>query len=267
MNQSFAAQSPLLSWVFISTAFYALGCGAGWLWLHRRELPSNWQRPGVLQGLALGEWLLTVLWLLLPGYLALLQGRLSPRLMGLSQIDRGWTLGLGLIFAVTALSVLLVAGISLRRGGGSPPYRSLSHAAALSALLTVQAGALQWQWAFTRSVAIGWATVQGMTQPDYTGTWLAAGWLVLQGALNPWLWHDLRTPGQARVRILRALLLIVTSVLYLLSRNFWLAWLLHTAAITVLEPRLGQIDDSASNKKGHRQSDAAGSLVNSPDQS
>lgn len=270
MNHSLvAAQSTLLSWVFASTAFYVLGCNAGWLWLRVRGLPLPRQSAAWVQALALGEWLAVTLWLLLPAYVLLLQGRLSPRMMGLSQIDLGWTLGVGLIFAAAALSVLLAAGITLRRGiPGSPPYRSFSHAAALSILLVVQAGALQWQWAFYRSAAIGWAGAQGMARPEYAGAWLAAGWLVVQGALNPWLWHDLRTPGQAEVRIVRAVLLAATTVLYLLSRNFWLAWLLHAAVIAVLEPRLRQpTAEQTANKKGYRQSDAAGSLANPLDQS
>ena len=65
------------------------------------------------------------------------------------------------------------------------------------------------------------------------------GWqsvvLAVQGALSPWLWHDLRTAGLAERRVLRAALLAITSVLYLLSRNFWLAWALHGAASAILD--------------------------------
>ncbi len=78
----------------------------------------------------------------------------------------------------------------------------------------------------------------GFAAPESWGVWLAAALIALQGALNPMLWCDLQTPGQAGKRLLRAVLLVASSVLYLLSRNFWLAWALHGVASVLLEPRL-----------------------------
>jgi hypothetical protein len=102
----------------------------------------------------------------------------------------------------------------------------------------MEAGALQWQWAFYRSAMIEALTTAAAAAPVYWGTWLAVVVLAVQGALSPLLWHDLRTPARAERRVLRAALLATTSVLYLLSRNFWLAWALHGAASAILEPRI-----------------------------
>ena len=68
----------------------------------------------------------------------------------------------------------------------------------------------------------------GSGSPVYWGAWLAVGWICLEGALSPFLWRDLRTPGTAEIRMLRGVLLFATTVVYLLSRNFWLAWFLRS---------------------------------------
>jgi hypothetical protein len=53
--------------------------------------------------------------------------------------------------------------------------------------------------------------------------------------------------------VLRAALLGATSVLYLLSRSFWLAWALHAVAAAILEPRMAPSPPFDGNKKGSRQ--------------
>lgn len=238
---SLANYSPLLPWVLASMAWYALATIA--LWLAMRHSGAEGRlgnlvssRPGQL-----ALWLARLLWLIGPGYAALLLGLLSPRLMGLSQVELGWSLGRGLLFAAGALAVLLTAGLSYRRSHPArPPYLTLSHGITLTVLLVVEAGALQWQWAFYRSAMIEALMAAATPTPVYWGTWLTVAVLAVQGALSPILWRDLRTPGLAERRVLRAALLAVTSVLYLLSRNFWLAWALHGAASAVLEPRVVQ---------------------------
>jgi len=237
-----ADYSPLLPWVLASMAWYALATVA--LWLALRHSGPKGRLSSLLGSIPgqLGLWLARLTWLIGPGYAALLLGILSPRLMGLSQVELGWGLGRGLLFAAGALAVLLAAGLSYRRAHpAQPPYLTLSHGIALTVLLVMEAGALQWQWAFYRSAMIeALTTTTTSSAPVYWGTWLAVGVLVVQGALSPWLWHDLRRAGLAERRVLRAALLAGSSVLYLLSRNFWLAWALHGAASAILEPRVVQ---------------------------
>ncbi|MFZ2488768.1 MAG: hypothetical protein WAZ19_11655 [Anaerolineae bacterium] len=247
--------SPLLSWVWASIAIYAVVANTGWLavWLtgpHGTLVRWLTSLPGQLL-----IWAAKLLWLVLPGYIALIQGRLSPRQLGLSQFALNWELGRGLLFATTALVVFVAAGITYRRSHSAiRPYLSFSHGLALTVMLVMLAGALQWQWAFYRSVLIDLLAARGVATPVYAGTWLTVVVIAAQGALNLWLWRDLRTPGRAESRVLRAALLGVSSVLYLLSRNFWLAWLLHALVTAILEPR------TAANKKGSRQLNVTGSL-------
>jgi hypothetical protein len=184
-------------------------------------------------------WLLRAVWLIAPGYAALLAGVASPRLMGLSQIDLATGLGSGIGFAALVLAALLAAGLSYRRSvPAAPPWPSLSAAVAGSALLAFEAGAFQFQWAFYRSAAIEAAANLSAAAPVAVGTWLAVGIIALQAALSPWFWRDLRTPGLAERQVLRAALLLTSSVVFLLSRNFWLAWALHAGVAILLEPRL-----------------------------
>lgn len=188
-------------------------------------------------------------WLVGPGYAALLSGVASPRRMGLSQIDWGASFGYGLALAGLALGVLLLAGITVRRSGPADGAWSTPSAAVVgSLLLAIEAGALQFQWAFYRDAAIQAAEAWGVAAPTPAGTWIGVGLVGLQAALNPALRRDLRSPTDGAVRMLRLSLLLVTAVLYLLSRNFWLGWALHAAAAILLEPRLLTL----ANEKGSR---------------
>lgn len=248
--------SPLLAWVWASIAVYAIISNAGWLAVRLTGPHGSVARwleslPGQVV-----VWAAKLLWLVLPGYLALLQGRLSPRQLGLSQLALNWELGRGLLFASAAALVFLAAGVTYRRSHlAARPYLSFSHGLALTIMLIMLAGGLQWQWMFYRSVCIDLLAARGAATPVYGGTWLAVAIIAAQGAMNLWLWHDLRTPGRAESRVLRAALLGVSSVLYLLSRNFWLGWLLHALVTAMLEPR------TTANKKGSRRLDATDSLL------
>ena len=197
-------------------------------------------------------WLGWMIWLVAPGYAALLLGILSPRLMGLTQIDWGAPFGYGLAFAALAMAILVAAGVTVRqRGFALPAWPTLSAALAGSVLLGAEAGALQWHWAFYRSAAIQATQELGASAPVVVGTWIGIGIVVLEGALNPRLWQDLQIPGQAERRVLRAVLLVATSVLFLLSRNFWLLWATHALAAIILEPRVAQPHSwLAGNEKG-----------------
>ena len=250
----------LLPWVAGSTACYALVTILLALAIRRARPESRLLALARSPGGVLAGWLLWMVWLVGPGYVALLMGLLSPRVMGLSQIDLGTSLGLGALFAVFSLGVLLAAGLTYRRlrhtHSLSSPYPSPGVAAVVSVRLALESGALQWHWAFYRSAIIAAAAGMGVSNPFYWGAWLAVGWICLEGALNPFLWRDLRSAGRAERRMLRGVLLIVTTVVYLLSRNFWLAWALHALTTMLLEPRLSSAaPPEVENKKGPWQQD------------
>jgi len=246
-------------WVAASIAIYALACITARL-VERRGGHPVLRQPWMAPWSGLARWLARILWLIIPGYLALLRGALSPRLMGLTQIDLGPELGYGALFTAAAIGLLLSAGLTYRRQRLlASPYPSHAMAISTTIQLILEAGALQWHWAFYRSAVSAALISVDMAQPVYWGTWLGVGLLCAEGALNPYLWRDLRTPGLAEARVLRAVLLLVTSVLYLISRNFWWMWLLHALAISVLEPRLttseAQPPGNPDNKEGSRQQD------------
>lgn len=215
----------------LATNVYAAVLASDRPWAGRLRRSLETTAPG--KALLTTSWLA---WLVMPGYVALLLGIVSPRLMGLTQIDWGAPFGYGLAFAGLTLAVLLAAGISYRRSGPTePPWPSLSAAVAGSALLVAEATALQWHWAFYRSAAI-----EAVGQPLGWGVWLGAALAVVEGLANPLCRRDLRTPGLAERRLLRGVLLFATSVLFLISRNFWLAWAVHAVVALLVQPRLVQ---------------------------
>lgn len=244
-------------WVLIS-----LGSGILASWLLWLALGLDARRSGRLgsflsapAGMALTR-LMRSAWLIVPGYAALLAGAASPRLMGLTQIRWTAPFGSGLAFSVLIVAMLLLAGLSYRRTKQAAhlPWPSLPAGIAVSAGLLLEAGALQWHWAFYRSATVEAATIAGATAPLYWGTWLGASLVLLEACLSPTVWRDLRLPGHAEPRILQGVLLLATSVLFLLSRNFWLAWAVHAVVVLTLEPRLrGSVSPAPGNKNGRRQ--------------
>ncbi|MEZ4770558.1 MAG: hypothetical protein R2844_19310 [Caldilineales bacterium] len=235
------ADLPAWAWVAGSIAIYAVAGLVLWVGQRRGNVRSRLAgflgSPG---GTLLG-WLARLVWLIAPGYAALLLGVVSPRLMGLSQIEIGAGLGQGVILALAALGLLALAVVGYRRGQpAEPAYSSRADRVAVSARLALEAGALQWQWSFFRAVLIAGTVQQGLGRGDpvYLGAWLTVALVTLEGMLNPLLWRDLRTPGLAGPRLLRAVILVVTTQIYLFSGNFWLGWAFHAAAVVLLEPRL-----------------------------
>lgn len=168
-------------------------------------------------------------WVLIP-YLGLLLGGLSPRLMGLSDID--WpvslSLGLGIFFGVVLVLLFVRATLTL----GDP--RSATDAGAqnldLGAVL-LWSGITQFHWSFLRGGL--WETLltmpDGPTLPGYWAVWLAAALVV--GQL---LWSK-PTP---QALLLQLAILATTSILFFYTRNFWLCWALHSAIQLAVAPSL-----------------------------
>lgn len=197
----------------------------------------HWQRPGfwLLLSLLVSLVLLALrLWkpafhrrpyylgsrILVP-YAGLLAGALSPRLMGLSDLD--WLIGLGvgviLVFSIGALLVLIriTQGIdrtSVQRNGS---------------ILDViwGAGVQEFHWTFLRAAT--WemllASPVPVTLPAYWAVWIASA-LALPG-----IYTRSRTLPQ---RLIAVVVLMTTAILFFYTRNFWLCWLLHSVAHLLL---------------------------------
>jgi hypothetical protein len=163
-------------------------------------------------------------WILIP-YLGLLAGGLSPRLMGLSDLD--WVAGLGLgvvlISAVWVLLVLIRITLHLEesaRETAQPPLPSVVDR-------LVVAGAQEFHWTFLRAAV--WEILllapMAIQLPGYWAVWVAS-LLALPGIATQY--RDLSQ------RLIATVVLITTAILFFYTRNFWLCWLLHATAQMLL---------------------------------
>lgn len=170
-------------------------------------------------------------WLLIP-YLGMLLGGLSPRLLGLSRIDwlAGLSLGLGLLFAVVVLLVLVRATVEIADPGRPLPETNAAPGGwrAFSDTL-LMGGVTEFHWAFLRGALweIFFFRPEPLALPGYWAVWgaalIAAGeTLAARPRFIPWL--------------LQMATLLVTSVLFFYTRNFWLCWVLHTAVQWIGNP-------------------------------
>lgn len=194
-------------WLVISGLFAVV------LLVGRVYAPQSW-RP----------WLSLAYWLLIP-YLALLAGAVSPRLMGLYSLDWRATfqVGAGLLLAILLLALvgrLLTSPSAQPEDDGGWPQR---------AAWVGLAGAEEWFWCFLRAalweLLLAWP--EAITLPTYTAVWTAAGLaLPLTLPLQP----------NAGLRMIKVATLVVTSILFLYTRNFWLCWLVHAALAVVFTP-------------------------------
>ncbi|CAN5520891.1 hypothetical protein BH10CHL1_BH10CHL1_04400 [soil metagenome] len=166
------------------------------------------------------------LWVGIP-YLGLLLGGLSPRLIGLSDVD--WVaslgLGLGLLFIMVLLLVLVRSTTNMPRANSLPTHTPL----ATFLLQVINNGVQEFHWCFYRGAI--WELLQMMPNPPalpaYWAVWLAA-LLAMPGALI--------RAGHATQRLFIISVLIATTVLFFYTHNFWLCWLLHTAAWFIVKP-------------------------------
>lgn len=172
-------------------------------------------------------------WLLIP-YLGMLLGSLSPRLLGLSGIDwlAGLSLGLGLFFAVVVILVLVRATVDLSdpvtgMAGTAPTAPGSGWRAAGNALLA--SGATEFHWVFLRGAIweIFLSRPEPLALPGYWAVWAAA--LLAAGEI-------LAMRSSFIPRLLQMTTLLVTSILFFYTRNFWLCWLMHSAIQLIGSP-------------------------------
>ncbi len=199
----------------------------------------SWQRPGlwlvlslVLSGVA--AWWTPVehrarrwwIWghqVLVP-YAALLVGAVSPRLMGLTGIDWRVTLVQGIWVALVLLGFTALVRVALQRGLAASPWTSsASNAGGFHRFLA--AAAQEFHWCFLRGGLTEIGMAVDAARPAYLATWLAVGL-----ALPELLGRERSAPG----RLAGVTVLLLTSVLFLYTRNFWLGVLVHWAARSLL---------------------------------
>ena len=174
-------------------------------------------------------------WLLIP-YLGLLTGGLSPRLLGLANID--WLaslgLGLGLLFGIVALLVLGRAIVDLGDPAVAPTARRFFVGMTQPGWQTfggllLWSGIEQFHWAFLRGALH--ETLLTLPSPPalpgYWAIWGAAGLILVE-----LLWFR---PGLASF-VIQLATLLTTSILFFYTHNFWLCWALHLLVHWIAAP-------------------------------
>jgi hypothetical protein len=216
------AASPLALWIGGSLLVYAIVANA--LWFFRNSLrpqPVRWLAQAgrfafylVVPYLALGGWPRQPY-----------QGLLSLEDMGLVGLSEHWPVarwleaaGIGLGWGGLALVLLALAWVSANRRDGctwvvfSP-----------SRWWTVLVGVLYLEvhWAFYRGALVV------MLDDLYVAAFL--GWVLvyLEWSLDPFWRQGWRLESRAAQRWLHAALALVTTVLFLLTRNLWVCLVVH----------------------------------------
>ncbi len=177
-------------------------------------LSVRWLTPALLPRVQVARWVLAP-------YLGLLLGGLSPRLLGLTDLDwlAGFGLGFGLVLVLWVLLILVRLTVdsagAWSSGAGRVEARSL-------ASLFIMAGAQEFHWVFLRGGVL--ETLLTLPEPpplaNYWAIWIATLFALL-GVLF--------TRSSASQRFVSAFTLLMTSVLFFYARNFWLCWLLHAS--------------------------------------
>jgi hypothetical protein len=166
-----------------------------------------------------------IYWALLP-YLALISGGVSPRLMGLLYID--WVvslrIGIGLAMALIALALGMRAVATPTTADATKSAgRHSKHSLWRTTLIVIGlCGAEELFWAFLRGASMELLTVLqfSVDAPAYWAIWIAVVLAAPTTLLN--------TSG-AYSRLVKATILLVSSIIFFYTRNFWLCWMLHAA--------------------------------------
>jgi hypothetical protein len=131
--------------------------------------------------------------------------------------DVGWaaTLGIG------TWGVLALGWWAYRRAVVAPGEESVVTRSSRSGWVLLREAAYhEAHWAFYRNAPI-------LAVGPYWGVWTGLALVALEAALNPGWRKDLSDPQQAPGRLMRGALAVVSSVLFLLTENLWLALAIH----------------------------------------
>jgi GNAT superfamily N-acetyltransferase len=228
-------------WVLGSVVVAAVATNLAWL--ARRALRGSGGSAGALVEPL--RWLAVALFFALPPILAWRSGALSPYLMGLAEIDWARSLTSGVILMLVSAGIVLAAwAVGLRTARMQPEGRPPLWRAPLDAAL------LQWHWSFYRAGLAGWLLLADggasfadrMPLPDlaapvaralaaqvlatdafYWGSWLGMALVAAEWALSPFARRSALRP----YTLLRVALAVVTTAVFVATRNFWLALALH----------------------------------------
>lgn len=203
------------SWLLEQLTLFSAGAG---LWLALSFLLAA-LTSGVTRFVApdLERLVRVVRWVQLP-YIGLILGGLSPRLMGLTEIDWASGLRLGVLLLAGLLTLLVMIRIGLHTDKELPQGTPLRSRA--SSLRLIESSAQEFHWCFLRGAV--WELLLSLPAAQQSAQYWAV-WISAALALPGIALHRRQTSD----RLIAALALATTSTLFLFTRNFWLCWLLH----------------------------------------
>jgi len=217
-------------------------------WLALRHYPRTAEvRQGLLAPLG---WLVLALFYLLPPYLGVREGVLSPYTLGLSEINWPATLSDGMALSGLIVGGLVFAWLIFRR---SLPEGQLAHGMArlIPALRApIEAMLHQWHWAFYRAAVAEWLMLEPFSppripalagvrdvlqgEPLYWGACLGLAVVCVELALDPLSRTVLHRSGDGHSIIRRVTIAIATTGLFVITRNLWLCLIVHAAVETLI---------------------------------
>ena len=194
---------------------------------------------GLYQYLKLGRWAIVP-------YLALVSGHVSPRLMGITDLDWALGLGIGVGIVLGLLLLVVIANVTAGAEVNRAFYRSIPENPRPSDValpskwiwVAIQACTEEVHWLFLRAAL--WETLLFFpqladTSASYVAVWVAGTIALIETSLHS-------TLGTEWVWSLTTLLL--SSVLYLYTRNIYLCCMLHVG-LAIVRPSFTSATHSA----------------------
>ncbi len=217
-----------------------------WLAVRGRSVQSRF-RHGPLAPLG---WLILALIYLLPPYLAMREGILSPYTLGLTEVNWPTTLSDGMALSGIIVGGMVFGWLIYRRSLPEGPLPR-GMARIIPALRAPVEGALhQWHWTFYRAAVAEWLMLAPLTAPEfpaltrltgafhdqplYWGAWLGLAVAGTEWVLDPFSRSTLGRTGDAQALLRRVTLAVTTTGLFVMTRNLWLCLIVHIAVETLM---------------------------------
>lgn len=134
--------------------------------------------------------------------------------------DAGWAAGLGLV----AWALLALGWLALRRAGADLPAGARTPAW----VLLRDAALHEAHWVFYRNAPI--LALRGVLEEPalfYWGAWGGFALIAIESVFNPWWGAELQNLARRPAALLRIGLALLSAVLYVQTRNLWLAVVMH----------------------------------------